>query len=641
MNRKIICTLLISCVVLCAFMISGGTAAGFPMLTYDGNGQSLPKIIQPQAIVAGEPVKIYENVSIDHKYYTFLGWSTDPAATTPEYQPGDYYTKGVSATLYAIWKGTTDLGTISSTKTVHCDALPNNGTSWFSFTVNETGTYFIKTDLSNNSTSDGVYKEETMNYIPIFGQWGQEGITAELEAGVQYYLSIYSGTTEWNLTFSTPNGMLYYDGNGQSLPKIIQPQAIVAGEPVKIYENVSIDHKYYTFLGWSTDPAATTPEYQPGDYYTKGVSATLYAIWKGTTDLGTISSTKTVHCDALPNNGTSWFSFTVNETGTYFIKTDLSNNSTSDGVYKEETMNYNPIFGQWGKEGITAELEAGVQYYLSISSGNTEWNLTFNAPNEMQNDEKNNSIPNTDTAKISSFVSRCYNLILGRDADEGGLNNWVNQLESGSSNAATIISNFLGSQEFANSNKTKTETVDILYNTMLNRPADEAGKAHWTGILESAGDNSAVINGFCGSQEFLALCQDYGIEAGSVPTGSASTGTGLEGFVSRCYAEALGRGSDEGGLAYWCNILQNKEQTPQQVAAGFVFSDEMNAKEKIESNPDALLDSLYKLYLGRPADEGGKAYWKQRITEGLSLEDLNAGFAYSNEFSGIVASYGL
>lgn len=250
--------------------------------------------------------------------------------------------------------------------------------------------------------------------------------------------------------------------------------------------------------------------------------------------------------------------------------------------------------------------------------------------------------PDPSLEQTSAFVRRCYSLILGRTADEGGLNNWVNLLASGSSNAATIISNFLSSEEYTNHSHSGTETVDILYNTMLNRPADEAGKEHWTGILESAGDNSAVINGFCGSQEFMALCNEYGIEAGSVATsGQQTTGTGLEGFVSRCYNEALGRGSDEGGLSYWCNILQNKEQTPQQVAAGFIFSTEMNAAEKIKNDPDALLDSLYKLYLGRTADEGGKTYWKQRIADGLSLEDLNAGFAYSAEFSDIVTIYGL
>ena len=248
--------------------------------------------------------------------------------------------------------------------------------------------------------------------------------------------------------------------------------------------------------------------------------------------------------------------------------------------------------------------------------------------------------PDPAIEQTASFVRRCYRLILGREADEGGLNNWVNQLVSGSSGAAGIIGSFLSSQEFIGQNKTGGETVDILYNTMLDRPADDAGKAHWEGVLNQEGGNNAVINGFCGSQEFLTLCDEYGIEAGSVSDGGTSR-TGLEGFVERCYTEALGRQADEGGFSNWCSILREKRQTPQEVAAGFVFSQEMNAAGKLHSDPDSLLNSLYRLYLGREADPEGREYWKQQIAGGLSLEDLNAGFALSAEFAGIVAGYGL
>ena len=256
-----------------------------------------------------------------------------------------------------------------------------------------------------------------------------------------------------------------------------------------------------------------------------------------------------------------------------------------------------------------------------------------------------NQTPSSESIQsVKEFVERCYSLILGRQSDETGLSNWTNALLSGTANASQIISGFMSSEEYANQQKDNSETVEILYNTMLGRPSDPAGKQDWTGVLDGNNVNT-VINGFCGSQEFLGLCAEYGIEAGSVPTNggqsSGQTGSGLEGFVARCYSEALGRSADEGGFSYWRDILRNKEQTPQQVAAGFVFSQEMNAADKIQSNPDALLDSLYKLYLGRSADEAGKEYWKQRIAEGISLEDLNAGFANSAEFTGIVASYGL
>ena len=270
--------------------------------------------------------------------------------------------------------------------------------------------------------------------------------------------------------------------------------------------------------------------------------------------------------------------------------------------------------------------------------------VDFTASGTFNRDEKETTLTVADQnliveGLVSSFVRRCYTLILGRNADEGGLNNWVNQLESGQAKASQIISNFMFSPEYLDRKNPSDQTVEILYNTMLGRPSDAGGKAVWVERLNNGEDSNAIINGFCGSQEFLGICDEYGIEAGTV---GGQELTGIEGFVARCYSEALSRASDEGGLSYWCTILRNKEQTPIQVAAGFIFSQEMDAQRKIVENPDALLDSLYRLYLGRPADDGGKAYWKGRIiNEKLTMEALNDGFAYSQEFAGIVEGFGL
>ena len=117
--------------------------------------------------------------------------------------------------------------------------------------------------------------------------------------------------------------------------------------------------------------------------------------------------------------------------------------------------------------------------------------------------------------------------------------------------------------------------------------------------------------------------------------------TGLEKFVERCYGTALKRMSDPAGFKYWVNLLQTKEKTAQEVAYGFVFSPEMNADRKITEEPEALLKSLYALYLDREPDPEGLEYWKQRIADGLTMEELNYGFAQSVEFQGIVASFGL
>ncbi len=254
-----------------------------------------------------------------------------------------------------------------------------------------------------------------------------------------------------------------------------------------------------------------------------------------------------------------------------------------------------------------------------------------------------NKKPSTSMIGVKDFVERCYSLILGRLADEEGLNNWVNLLSSKTATAAEIVNGFMESPEYINKNNSSEQTVNILYNTMLDRPADEAGKQNWVGVLNTSGSTS-VINGFCGSQEFLKLCDDYGITAGSVQTNTPpaptpiNTKTGLEGFVERCYIQALNRNSDAVGLENWINILKNKEQSPKQVASGFVFSQEMISRNL--SNEETV-DMFYRLYLGREADPAGRASWIDAMNNGMTLEELNNGFADSQEFQNIVESYGL
>ncbi len=249
----------------------------------------------------------------------------------------------------------------------------------------------------------------------------------------------------------------------------------------------------------------------------------------------------------------------------------------------------------------------------------------------------------TEDSNVASFVSRCYLYILGRPADDAGLQNWTNLLLSNTSTAAEIINGFMESTEYKNKNNSSDQTVNILYNTMLDRPADEAGKQNWVSVLDSTGSNASVINGFCGSQEFLTLCNDYGITAGSVQAAQpapapTTTKTGLEGFVERCYIQALNRNSDAAGLANWCAILKTKQQSPKQVASGFVFSQEMKSRNL--SNEETV-DVFYRLYLGREADPAGRSSWLTAMNHGMALEELNNGFADSQEFRNIVESYGL
>ena len=248
----------------------------------------------------------------------------------------------------------------------------------------------------------------------------------------------------------------------------------------------------------------------------------------------------------------------------------------------------------------------------------------------------------TDNEKIKAFVARCYQIILGREADEGGMNTWFNELQSGRKAASEIIDSFVRSQEFQNKNYSKADSVEILYKAMLGRPSDAAGKADWVSKLEAGQPLAAVINGFCGSAEFKAICDSYGITPGSVNVieqpAPAADDEKIRAFVARCYKIILGRDADEGGMNTWANELKSQRKAAAEIIQSFVYSQEFQNKRY--SNPDAV-EILYKAMLGRGSDAAGKADWVEKLNNGQPLTAVINGFCGSVEFKTICDAYGI
>ncbi len=268
--------------------------------------------------------------------------------------------------------------------------------------------------------------------------------------------------------------------------------------------------------------------------------------------------------------------------------------------------------------------------------------------------------PAGDMNKIKAFVSRCYSVILGRGADPDGLNGWANALASGQAQASQIIDGFVNSQEFLNKGLSREEQVDTLYQAMLGRAADPTGKAAWVQVLNEGHPFAAVINGFCGSTEFINLCAEYGIQPGSVqvkaaimkrvsitPEGSDPSApvvrVGYESeytnqekvraFVEHCYLSVLGREGDEDGILNYTALILGGKKTPKQVAYEFVFSPEFQGK--LPGN-EAFIRILYKLYLNREPNAEELGGWVAMLEGGTSLEEIVKGFADGAEFRAIV-----
>ncbi len=242
-------------------------------------------------------------------------------------------------------------------------------------------------------------------------------------------------------------------------------------------------------------------------------------------------------------------------------------------------------------------------------------------------------------SKVEQFVNRLYNNVLNRSCEAAGLKMWNDELISHKKSGAEVADGFVFSEEFENRHLSDEDYVEMLYKTFLGRSADAGGKKTWLSKLSQGMSRRWVFKGFAESGEFTAICKDYGITRGNVTlTEYRDKNEGVTTFVYRCYDKALGRKADVGGLNNWCQILIEKRQTPEEVAKGFIFSPEMN--EKNLSNTE-FVKVLYRVFMGREYDQAGLNTWVNNLNNHTSRESVFEGFAYSNEFKVIVASYGL
>ena len=76
---------------------------------------------------------------------------------------------------------------------------------------------------------------------------------------------------------SIPTYTVSYNANGGSGAPSAQTKT--EGTALKLSTKVPT-RSGYTFLGWAESSTATTPQYQPGDSFTKDAGTTLYAVWE-------------------------------------------------------------------------------------------------------------------------------------------------------------------------------------------------------------------------------------------------------------------------------------------------------------------------------------------------------------------------
>ncbi len=239
------------------------------------------------------------------------------------------------------------------------------------------------------------------------------------------------------------------------------------------------------------------------------------------------------------------------------------------------------------------------------------------------------------TDGTSAFVTRLYKLVLQRTPDAGGLQTWVGHLKNKRMTASQVVHGFMYSEEYIKRQMSDADTVEIMYNTMLDRGSDAEGKANWINALSSGYEVDDIINGFCNSVEFNRICDSYGITPGSVDTGDPDK---VRAFVNRCYRLILKRSGDEAGLDFWTNHLKKGSRTASEIIYDFIFSEEYLNRRMSDADS---VEILYRTMLNRVSEPAGKAFWLNHLKEGQTLVFVINGFCNSEEFNKLCSNYGI
>ncbi|MBO6214434.1 MAG: DUF4214 domain-containing protein, partial [Lachnospiraceae bacterium] len=195
------------------------------------------------------------------------------------------------------------------------------------------------------------------------------------------------------------------------------------------------------------------------------------------------SNQSTVVVNNATHDGISWTLLSVegNSSDDYgkiiinggqFYDLEILGAQTSDGVFDKNSIS-NIVLNECTARRIVVPHTDDKSIFSSLLgenksfSGKYEINSKYDELNgynyvEMVSDsaitvssgsENQNNETITDSSATSAFVSRMYSVVLGREADEAGLNDWVNRLSSGSANAVDIVQGFMCSDEYKNKGK--------------------------------------------------------------------------------------------------------------------------------------------------------------------------------------------
>ena len=310
-------------------------------------------------------------------------------------------------------------------------------------------------------------------------------------------------------------------------------------------------------------------------------------------------------------------------------------------VYAEESVSETlveeilPIETEVSTEGTEPETVLDTM----IETDSVEETVTVETQIEMEEVLETETLEEAKEDGVTAFVKRLYTKVLNRKPDNVGLNDWVSKLKNRTKTGAEVAQGFICSKELEKRKLSNSAYVEMLYQTFFDRSSDKTGKQYWMKQLEDGMSRNYVFRGFANSAEFQKICNSYNITRGTIVLSDpCDQNEGITKFVYRCYKKFLGRTADYAGLNDWCNRLLTKKINAKQAAEGFVMSREFAS---MNLNYYSYVETMYWGLFDRKADKVGLESWVNKLMSGFEYIDIFNGFADSQEFRKLAASFGL
>lgn len=245
------------------------------------------------------------------------------------------------------------------------------------------------------------------------------------------------------------------------------------------------------------------------------------------------------------------------------------------------------------------------------------------------------------------YVEQLYNGLLGRASDEAGKLLYVNKLYSQGVSAGTVAQQFVSSAEFRGRQLNNDQYIEALYQGLLGRPSDPAGKSGFLNAMDCGQSRTWVFQQILASAEFKSHCEnDFDMYVGTystdvnVPnvTPTNVNTTEARPFVEQLYVALLGRDAStlatDTGVSHWVDMLFYKKLNAAGVATAIASSAEFNSKSYTNSE---FITRCYQGLLGRDPDVGGYTNFITALNNGKTRSWVFSSICASSEFQNRVA----